>query len=57
MTLTQQWRYLNVTRNSFHILFLAKDIMSCSQIISSRLCVCLKVTCCFARRALFNAGE
>jgi len=42
MTLTQQWQYLNLTRNTFHILFSAKGIMSYRQIISSRLYVCSK---------------
>jgi len=37
MTLTQQWRYLNLTTNSFYILFPAKGIMSHRQDISSRL--------------------
>jgi len=27
MTFPQQWQYMNLTRNSFHILFLAKDII------------------------------
>jgi len=27
MTLTQQWRYLNFTRNSFYILFPEKGII------------------------------
>jgi len=39
MTLAQQWRYLNLTRNSFYILFLAKCTVSYRQIISSRLYV------------------
>ena len=39
MTLTQQWQYLNLVRNSFYILFPAKDISSYRQIISSRLYV------------------
>jgi len=42
MTLTQQWRYLNLTRNSFYSLFLAKCIVSYRKIISSRLYVRLK---------------
>ena len=42
MTLTQQRRHLNLTRNSFYVLFLAKCIVSCRQIISSRLYVRLK---------------
>jgi len=44
MTLTQQWRYLNLTRKSFYILFPAKGIVSFRQIIYSRLCVRLKET-------------
>jgi len=39
MTLTQQWRYLNLIRNSFYIKFPAKGVMSYWQIISSRLYV------------------
>jgi len=42
MTLTQQWRYLNLARNSFYILFTEKGIMYYRQIISSRLYVRLK---------------
>jgi len=42
MTLSQQWRYLNLTRNSFYILFLAKCIMSYRQIISNRLYIRIK---------------
>jgi len=56
MTLTQQQLYLNVARCSFYILFLAKGIVSCRQIISSRLYVRLKV-CLLAGRALLNTGE
>ena len=33
MTLTQKWRNLNLTRNSFYILFPAKDIMNYRRII------------------------
>jgi len=42
MTLTQQLRYLNLTRNSFYILFLAKRIVIYRLIIYSRLYVRLK---------------
>jgi len=56
MTLTQQWRYLNLTRNSFYILFPAKGIVSYRQIISNRLYVRLKGTGSHAGRALLNAG-
>ena len=35
--LTQQWRYLNLSKNSFYILFPAKGFVSSGQIISSRL--------------------
>jgi len=42
MMLTQQWRYLNLTSNSLCILFPAKCIVSCRQIISNRLYVRLK---------------
>jgi len=45
MTLTHQWRYLNLTRNSFYILFLAKDMVSFRQIISGRRYGHLKGTC------------
>jgi len=44
MMLTQQWRYLNLIRNSFYILFPVKDIVSYRQIISSRLYVRLKAS-------------
>jgi len=37
MTLTQQWRYLNLTTNSVYISFPAKGIMSYRQVISNRL--------------------
>jgi len=42
MTLTQQWLYLNLTRNSFHFLFPEKGMMSYREIISSLLYVLLK---------------
>jgi len=42
MTLTQQWRYLNLGRNGFYNLLPAKGIMSYRQIMSSRLYVRLK---------------
>jgi len=35
MTLMQQWQDLNLTRNSFYILFPAKGIMSYRHVISS----------------------
>jgi len=57
MMLTQQWRYLSLTRNSFYILFLAKCIVSYRQIISSRLYVRLKETCSLAGGALLNIGD
>jgi len=57
MTLTQQWRYLNLTRNSLYILFPAKDIMSYWQFISSFLYVRLKRACSLAGRALSNTYE
>jgi len=57
MALTEQWRYLNFTRNRLYIVFLAKDIMSYRQIISRRLYVRLKVTCPLASRALLNTVE
>jgi len=42
MTVTQQWPYLNLTRNSFSILFPAKGMVSDKQVISSRLYVRFK---------------
>jgi len=48
MTLTQQLQYLNLTRNSFYILFLAKDMVSYRQIISGRGYVRLIETCSLA---------
>jgi len=56
MTLTQQWQYLNLTRNSFYILFLAKGIVSYRQIIFSRLYVHLKGTCSVASRAFLDTS-
>jgi len=41
---TQQWRFVNLTRNSFYVLFPEKGIVSYRQIISSRLYVSLKVS-------------
>jgi len=52
MRLTQHWRYVNLTRNSFYILFPTKGVAS--YIISSRLCVRSKGTCSLAGRALSN---
>ena len=57
MTLTQQRLYLNLNRNSFYILFLAKGIVSYRQIISSRLCLRIKGTCSLVSRELLNPGE
>jgi len=42
MTLTQQWRYLNLTRNRFYILLPAKCVVTYRQIISRRLYIRLK---------------
>ena len=42
MTLTKQWRYLNLTIIRFYALFLMRGIVSCKQIISTRLCVSFK---------------
>jgi len=50
MTLTQQWRHLNLARKSFYILFPAKGIVSSSQIIPSFLYVRLKEACSLAGR-------
>jgi len=57
MTLTQQRRYLNFTRNSFYALFLAKGVMGYKEIISSRIYVRLKGTCSLTGRALLNTDE
>jgi len=57
MTLTQQWQYLNLVRNSFYILFPAKDISSYRQIISSHLYVHLKGTRSLSSRELLNTIE
>jgi len=57
MKLMQQWRYLDLTSNSFNILFPAKDIVSYMQIISSCLYVCLKRTCSLASQALSKTNE
>ena len=57
MTLMQQWKYLNLTRNSFYVLFPAKGVVSYRQVISSRLYVRLKGPCSLASRALLNTGE
>jgi len=35
MMLTQQWQYLNLTKNSFYIIFPAKGVVSYKQIISN----------------------
>ena len=57
MTLTQQWRHLNLTRNNCYILFLAKGVVKDKQISSVRLSVRLKGTFLLASRALLNTGE
>ena len=54
MTLTQQWRYLNLTRSSFYILFPAKGIVRYRLIISSSPYGDLKGTRSFAYRAFLN---
>ena len=54
MTLTQQRRYLNLTTNSFNILFFAKGMVSYKQIISSRFDVGLKGTCSLVGREFLN---
>jgi len=56
MTLTQ-WRYQNLTRNRFYILFPAKDIVSYRKTISNRLHIRLKGICSLTSRALLNTGE
>jgi len=55
--LTQQWQYLNLTKNRFYILVPAKGVASYRQTISSHLCVYLKGTCSLAGLALSNTGE
>jgi len=57
MTLMQKWQHLNLTRNSFYILFPAKCIVNYRELISSRLYVRLKGACSFAGRALLNTGQ
>ena len=57
LTLTQQWRYLNLARNSFCILFSAKGFVSYMQIVSNRLYVPSKGTCSLAGRVLWNTSE
>ena len=42
MMLTQQWRYINLSRYSFFILIPAEGIVGYRQIISDRLYVRLK---------------
>ena len=48
---------LTLTRNSFHILFLAKGAVCYRQIISIRLYVLLKETGSLDGRKLSNTGE
>jgi len=55
--MTQQWRYLNLTGNSFYTLFPAKRSMSSRRIICSHLYVRLKETSSLASQALVNTGE
>jgi len=57
MMLTQQWRYRNLTRNRFYILFPAKGVVSYRQIISSGLYVRLTGTFSLAGQALLHTGE
>ena len=59
MMMTQQCecRYLNLTTNSSYILFPAKGIVSDRQIISIRLCICVKRACSLASRAISNTSE
>ena len=57
MTMTQQWRYLDLTRNSICFLFPVKGVVSYRQIISSRLYNRSKGTCSLASRTLLNIGE
>jgi len=57
MTLTQQWRYLNLTRSRFDILFLTNGITCYRQIISKRPYIRLKGTCSLAGRAFSNNNE
>jgi len=57
MTLTQQWWYVNLIRNTFYILFSVKCIMSYRQIISNHLYVLLKGTSSCTRRELLNTDQ
>jgi len=52
MSLTQQWTFLNLTRNSFFHLISCKKYHEFRQIISSRLYVRSNRACSVARRAL-----
>jgi len=52
MALMQQLQYLNISKNSFHILFSARGIVSYREIIPSRLYIRLKGTCSLFSRAL-----
>ena len=42
LTLTQQWQYLNFSRNSFYILSPASGVIGCRELISSRLYIRLR---------------
>jgi len=57
MALTQLWKYLNLTRNNFYILFPAKGIVSYRSVISSRFYVRRNRTCSLASQALYNTGN
>jgi len=57
MMLMQQWQYLNLVRNTFYILFLAKCIVSNMQIISSRLYVLFGETCLLAVENLIPVNK
>ena len=52
-----QWRYLNLTKNSFYILFPAESSVSYRQTISSRFYIRLKGTRSLAGGALLNTSE
>jgi len=57
MTVTQQWRYLNFTRNSLYIIFPAKDVVGYRETISSHLYVHSKEACSLTGRTLLNTDE
>jgi len=57
MTLTQQWQYPKITKNSFFILFPVGGIVSCREIAPSLLYVRKELVDSLAGRALVNTDE